>query len=63
MVVLIVRRACLGSRKRKLRSLYRITTCCAATLHAGHQPRLDDFAPADLDDNEARFLDRNNLLE
>ncbi|KAH9878452.1 hypothetical protein IAQ61_001724 [Plenodomus lingam] len=53
--------ACLGSRKRKLRSLYKITACCAATLHAGHQPRVDDFAHNDIDDDEGRFLDQCDI--
>ncbi|KAH9860452.1 hypothetical protein J1614_011783 [Plenodomus biglobosus] len=53
--------ACLGSRKRKLRSLYKITACCAATLNAGHKPSLDDFAPHDGDEGEGRFLEHCNI--
>ncbi|KAF2854557.1 hypothetical protein T440DRAFT_551652 [Plenodomus tracheiphilus IPT5] len=57
--------ACVGSRKRKLRSLYKITACCAATLAAGHKPQLDDFAhndvDVDVDVKEGRFLEQNDI--
>ncbi|KAI8936008.1 hypothetical protein NX059_007510 [Plenodomus lindquistii] len=55
--------ACLGSRKRKLRSLYKITACCAATLTAAHRPKLDDFAQHDIDELEGRFLEQNDIAK
>ena len=53
-----VRRSCERSRKRKLRELYSYT----ALLNAS-QPQLFDWAISDEpSENEARFLDQNDIL-
>jgi hypothetical protein len=54
-----VRRSCERSRKRKLRELYNYT----ALLNANHQPQLLDWVISDEpSENEARFLDQNDIL-
>jgi hypothetical protein len=53
-----VRRSCERSRKRKLRELYNYT----ALLNANRQPQLLDWVISDEPaENEARFLDQNDI--
>jgi hypothetical protein len=53
-----VRRSCERSRKRKLRELYNYT----ALLNASHPPQLLDWVINDEpSENEARFLDQNDI--
>lgn len=53
-------RTCELSRKRKLRELYNYT----ALLNAGHPPQAHDWLISDEPaENEARFLDENDITK
>lgn len=57
-VVLISHRQVAGSRKRKLRQLYAITTL----VNAGLPPQFKEINDQ-LDEEEARFLDENDIIK